>query len=676
MKVTYSWLKEFVDIRLEPQALSERLSMAGLTVASLQQAGDEWVFDIEVTSNRPDWLSVRGIAREVAAMTGKQFKAAKPENVKLQKKCAVAIKIENRADCSLYFGRSIKGVKPGPSPEWLRKRLETMGTRSVNNIVDITNYCLFELGQPLHAFDLARISGAEINVRRARPGETIVLIDGSQKKLTPNTLVIADHKKPLAAAGIMGGKDSEVTLATKDILLESACFNPVLVRRGTRELGVASDSSYRFERGVDIETVAAGLQAATEMILKYCGGSIEETAMGGSVKREAGKPIAFDISEARDILGLDLTDREAERILKGLGFSVRRAKSRWLVAVPLFRRDIKGKQDITEEIARIYGYEKIPLTQPHIRPCAMKVSPAWQAESKTREFLKCAGLQEVITYSLLSQKDYEQTGLSLPEAALRLKNPLSQDYGVLRTTLVPGLMQSAAYNIKRGNTDFAFFEVAHVYSREKEGLSLCLLLCGERRETWTRQARPYDFFDLKGICAGLFEELGIGGWNIEHAQEAFLRAGSCAGICFYKEKAGVLGQVNEQVKKAWDIKSKKEIFVAELDLDVLAARMHLNKRVHSIAETPSITRDISVLVSPETTFEKIYGLIRQKAGQYLRSIKLVERYEGKGLPEGKSALTINLEYGSGDKTLTDEEIAPVHKAVLDSLVNELSLSLR
>ena len=676
MKVTYSWLKEFVDIKLPPEALAERLSMAGLAVASCTAIGGDWVFDIEVTSNRPDWLSVRGIVRDVCAMTGCPLKKNLAAGKAFADKPGVCVSIAEKKDCALYFGRLITGAKVGPSPEWMQKKLKSLDIRCVNNVVDITNYCLLEYGQPLHAFDWERLSGPEIRVRRAKKGESLRLIDGSEKKLTPHVLVIADAEKPVAAAGIMGGKDSEVTASTSSLLLESACFDPVVVRRGTRELGTVSDSSYRFERGVDMEGVRRALDAATALILELCGGRVVSTGKAGSETTKAPARISYDVQEACDVLDVSVTAGEAERILKHLGFGVRRRGRRLQVTVPSFRRDVKIKEDLTEEIARVYGYEKIPLTQACLKPFLMKAPVEWVLESRAREFFKTAGLQEILTYSLLSKKDYEQTNMALPGDELTLRNPLSQDFSILRTTMVPNLLQVASYNAKRSQADLELFEVGHMFVSSSEIPAAGLLLCGDKKSSWTRSSVPYDFYDLKGICERFLEDAGIKGYSFEPSVQPFAVAGACASVMISGKHAGFLCQVAEAVKKSWDIKTKKDIFVAQLDLTVLSAYVCFSKQIRAVASTPSLSRDVSILVSAGVHFENICRVIRQHSQGYLKDIRLAERYKGQDMAQDQAALTIRLDYGCDDKTLTDEEIAPVHAAVLEALKKELSLILR
>ncbi len=678
MRVTYSWLKEFVDIKIPPEKLSERLSMAGLTVASLDQVGGDWVYDIEVTSNRPDWLSVRGIAREVAALLETKMRLMPHKAIKGPSKTDdFSIEIKDEADCRLYYGALVRQVKVGPSPEWLRKRLETLGLRSVNNVVDITNYCLLEYGQPLHAFDFAKIQGASIVVRRAGDKEELSLIDGTTKKLTPQVLVIADRHHALAAAGIMGGKESEVSSATRDILLESAVFDPVLIRRGARLLGVATDSSYRFERGVDIPTVRLAAERAVQMLCELCSGTFVAVKQSGSARAGVFQKISYDIRDAREILSLDIKDNEAVRILGHLGFGVRRAgRGKLAIEVPGFRRDVKSKEDITEEIARIYGYDKIPLTHPSIRPFAMEKPAVWRLEALVKEQLVRMGLKEVITYSLGSPEDYKKTSLEIAKDALCLENPLSQDCSLLRSTLVPSLLACAASNLNKGNVDFEIFESASVFEGHRETVSLGVLLCGNRRSAWSKESQRYSLYDLKGIVEDVIRISGAGSPALENASRAYFEPQTGGHFVVGQKTVACFGKVAETVRRNWGIKAKKDIYLAEVDIAALASLAYFRKLFKPLAQTPSILRDISVLAGPGVRYGRIESLIRKKAEGFLRRVCLADLYQGKELPRASAALTISLEYGCDDRTLTDAEINPVHQSVLDGLTGELSLTLR
>ena len=440
MKVTYNWLKDFVDIRLAPEALADKLTMAGLEVKAIDKFEDDYVFEIEITSNRPDWLSVVGIAREVAAITKAKVKRQKAkiqfkiQNLK-KETTPFKINITDKKACPFYSARVIADVKIGSSPEWMAKRLRAIGLRPINNVVDITNYVLFATGQPLHAFDLDKIVGAKISIRFAQAGEEIITIDGIKRKLSADILVIADEFKPAAIAGIMGGKDTEVNESTKNILLESAYFSPLIVRKAARMLALSSDSSYRFERSVDITQVINSSDLAAGLIQKYAQGKIGGLSQSGLKPKESSEVINFSLSQANKLLGREIPLARAKSIFKTLEFKVGASKGDVLkITPPGFRQDISSDVDLVEELCRIYGYENIPLSLPAVRHQAIGAKESIERTAKiaekviakgdfleedrlifirekAREVLIALGDSEAITYSLLSRESLNKAGL-------------------------------------------------------------------------------------------------------------------------------------------------------------------------------------------------------------------------------------------------------------------------
>jgi len=693
MKVTYNWIREYLELKASPQELAQKLTMAGLSVESLEKAGNDWVYDIEVTSNRPDWLSVVGIVHEVAATTGARFKksdhgpwsmvhgkttgkrkdGAKP----VETTAAFTLTIEDAKGCGLYCGNLIEGVRVGPSPGWLRERLAALGLRSVNNVVDITNFVLLQLGQPLHAFDFDKLAAGAIVVRRARQGEEITLIDGTQKKLTPQVLLICDARRPVAAAGIMGGAETEVKEGTQNILLESAYFDPVVVRRGTRALGVASDSSYRFERGVDVATVKAGRDLATQMIVDICGGRLVAAKTAGHKKPAAAKKIVLPLQEARDILSLPITEAQAAGIFKRLGFGVQRKKKGALaVTVPAVRRDVTIKEDLIEELARVRGYDAIPLTIASIKPFAYEPPVLDSLEAAAQDYFVRAGLKEVITYSLVGPEDYARSSLDIPDDAQRLENFLSRDFQVLRTTLLPSLLAVAAVNINRGNADFEVFETARVCTCRGEERKAGVMLVGNRRSSWSRRSRPYTFFDLKGILEGLMASRVAGECRGQPFASGIFAEGEAAALLSGDTRLAVLGRIGDNVKRAWGIKTKEDIFAAELCLDAVLKACRPGKTFRPLETLPSVRRDVSLVAGPLASFDRIKKLVSEQAAGVARETALVDVYEGKEIPQGSVGLTVSVTYADPGRTLTDEEVNRVHQGVLDRLVRDLGVQLR
>jgi len=688
MKVTYNWLKEYLELKASPQELAQKLTMAGLNVESLAPAGGDWVYDIEVTSNRPDCLSVAGIVHEVAAVTGARLKKIaeqgprwKPAEKKAAQATAAApafsLSIEDAKGCGLYCGNLITGVRVGPSPAWLRERLAALGLRSVNNVVDITNFVLYQLGQPLHAFDFDKLAGGAIVVRRARSDEEITLIDGTQRKLTPAVLLICDARRPVAAAGIMGGADTEVKEGTQNVLLESAYFDPVVVRRGTRFLGVASDSSYRFERNVDVSTVMAARDVATRMIIDICGGRLVAAKTAGHKKPGQAKKITLPLAEACAILSLSISEAQAAGIFKRLGFAVRRRKKGELeVTVPALRRDVAIKEDLVEELARVRGYDAIPLTSAAIRPFDFEPPVLDGLEAAAQEHLVRCGLKETVTYSLVGPDDYAKSSLEIPGDALRLDNFLSQDYQVLRTTLIPSLLGVAALNISRGNTDLEVFETARVCLSRGEERRACVMLVGNKRASWSRRSRGYTFFDLKGIVEGLTSSLGIKERSWKPVERGCFAVGEACALAAAGKELAVLGRIDDRVKRAWGIKTKEPVFAAELCLDAFLKVRGGRRTLRALETLPSVRRDISCVAGPQAPFARIRRLVLEQGGGVAQDVALADIYEGKEIPRGRLGLTLSVTYAQAGRTLTDEEVNRVHQGVLDRLVAELGVQLR
>lgn len=684
MKVSYSWLKEFVDFKASPVELEKLLTMAGLSVASFHQEHKDAVYEIEVTSNRPDWLSVRGIAFEVSAITGgkvKKILKQRPSPIKGAGAAGVTLRMQEKSGCGLYCGNLIEGVEVGPSPDWLRKRLQALGFRCVNNVVDITNYCLLEYGQPLHAFDADALLGQEVHIRRARKDEPIVLIDGSRKILTPDVLVIADAQKAVAVAGVMGGQESQVTQKAKRVFLESAMFDPCLVRAASRRLGVASDSSYRFERGVQADCVRDALWRASQMILQIAGGKLisSQVCQGASGTGKDDKPrrVQISLSDVKDVLNLDLSAGRVKGIFERLGFGVRAGSAgRFNVTVPPFRRDIKAKEDLLEEVARIHGYDFIPLTQAAIKPFHLEIPKSQKIKKHIRGFLTAAGLKEVITYSLVSEHDYGKTGLILSQDALSLENPLNQDYKVLRTTLLPSFLRCASFNINRQAPDGEIYEVADLYSSREESPWAGILLFGNKRSAWIKRSRPYTFFDLKGIVESLLETLHIRGVEFSLQQRPYYEKGSGCLIRRDDLILGELGEVCASICRAWDIKAKTGLYFGQFSVDALSKLGRLEKTHEPVSFLPSSTRDISLLAGPQATYGEIGRIIRSVSGSLLKRFDLVESYQGQEIPRGQKALTVCVEYADPSRTLTDEEVSSLHARVLKALQEKLGVSYR
>ena len=686
MKVTYNWLKDFVGLKISPQELASKLTMAGLEVKAIEEKAGDFIFEIEITSNRPDWLSVIGIAREVAAITGKKLKT--PQVIghlpvrqagKSQAKEKFDIQIEDKKDCPLYTARIIRGVRVGDSPQWLKDRLELVGLRSVNNVVDITNYVLFELGEPLHAFDLDKLAPGAIIVRRARSNEALVTIDGQAQKLNPEILAIADRQKPVAIAGVMGGKDTEVTAATKNILLEAAIFNPVVVRRSRQKLGMASDAAYRFERGIDPAIPEAASLRATELIRQVCGGSIVAVkSSGGLVRKQLSINLPF--GDIKRHLGVDIPAGKLKDILLNLGFGVKpKNKETLAVKVPSWRLDVKVGIDLVEEAARIYGYENIPSTLASVILKNLKENSREHIEL-IKNILTGLGLNEVITYSLVDRKSL-QGFWEKKDQVIEIANPLSLEQEVMRPLLMPSLAGRVAYNLRQQNPFIRIFEIAKTYTLEagkvKERYCLGLALCGtESRWFGAKLGHIGDepgFLHLKGITETLFERLGL---DIAEIQYRFINSDEIE-VLIKNERAGLFRKLPANILDALDIKHK-DVFMAELDLErkILPLVVSENKfKPALVPRYPGISRDITLPVKIEVSFKEISAAIKQHQENLLAEARFKDCYEGEKTLPGFKRITVSLRYASVERTLTEEEVSPVHSRVVQALEEKFQIKI-
>ena len=675
MKVTYNWLKDFLNIKITPQALAEKLTMAGLEVVSLEAVQGDFIFEIEITSNRPDWLSILGVAREVAAITGSKLKLTlkgKTKNPVPSIKNLVII--EDKKDCPLYTARIIKNVKVGASPEWLKKRLELVGCRSVNNVVDITNYILFELGQPLHAFDLDKLSQNEIRVRRAKADEKIITIDGLTRLLTPEILIIADAHKPLAIAGIMGGKDSEVTLKTQNILLEGAVFNPLLVRRAKQKLGLQSESAYRFERGVDLEALLSASLAAQELILKLASGEPFGFSSLGSSKVIHPK-INLNVVYLNKLLGTAIPGVKVKQILERLGLEVKTKTRNILnVKVPSFRQDLKLEVDLVEEVARIYGYGEIPQTLPAVKP-SLKALDKREVICGIKNILSGLGLSEAITYSLVDRELLEKSGINTAVGLIEILNPLSKEQEILRPALFPSLIRVLAHNLDQQQEQVSIFEIANVFSGQvnavRENSLLSIVLCGQDA-FFTKQGLVRDeitLLHLKGILETLFKRIGVKDFNLVRQEDNKIN------IMINQKPAGFMLELSPQILGAFDIKNR-QVVLAQVNLEMLLDGLNLERKFLDISKYPAITRDISFVINEDIPVEGVLMAIEAKGAPLLDQVKIVDYYQGKQIPDGSRGLTISCVYRLDNRTLTEEEISPLHNDICSLLEERFGIKLR
>ncbi len=667
MKFSLNFIKEFIDPGLTAQALAKRLTMAGMEVEQVTKQGSDWVFVVEVTTNRYDWLSMVGIAREIAAVLGKPFTLKLPAPAKEPRLTARKITIENPNDCLCYTGRLIGPVAVGSSPSWLSQRLLLCGMASINDIVDITNYCMLKWGNPLHAFDHDKLQGA-ISIRRARPGEQFIGIDAKERTLSRDNLVIADEVKVIALAGVMGARNSEVDATTKNIFLEGAVFSPLAVRRSRRACGLDTESSYRFERRVSPRYLDHACQEASRLITALSGGTVQ--GLGRAGKPTANKPsvITISFSELNAYLGSKATKAEVAGILRNLGCQLKpRAKEKLDVLAPAERFDIQSKVDVYEEFARIRGFDAIPSQVPSLAHCLTGVlakAPGRQSyllKDELRNFFALLGFKEIITYSLQEQEDLRKlSGAPI----ISVLNPLRSQGNALRPTLLLGMAAAVRHNLNRGQSGLRFFEIADVYEKHGAGFversALAAGICAPEEE----------FFYLKGALKEALNRLAIAQVSFcEHTNDIF---SSCLSVRSGTAVLGIAGAVNKSLLKQFDIKDS--LLFAELNLELLAQKQG-NRFYRPLSPFPGLWRDISIVLSRRVLFSTLEKIIKEKS-KYLTEVRVVDTYRGKDVPVEATAFTLRLFYQSREKTLVCDEVDSFHHGIRDILAQTTGVRLR
>ena len=676
MKLSLHWLKDYVPLKISADDLVTRLTMAGMEIEHVEQLKDDVVLDIEITPNRADCLSLFGLAREVAAVTGQRLNLPKIKAIKIpSRKCDVSI--EDKAACPRYIGIVIESVNIKHSEVQTGKRLESVGSRPINNVVDVTNFLLMELGQPMHAFDYDKLEGGKIIVRRATAGESITTLDGEERKLDPSVLVIADAAKPLAIAGIKGGQLAEVTWETKNILLESAYFDPVLVRRTSRKLKLSTDSSYRFERGVDYAMVEGAAHRAMDLILQTSGGKVTAYRdVQASPKSASPRKVTMSLSGLERRLGCAVGSARFRSFLKTLGCGVTQIKKdSFAITVPTFRSDLRREVDFDEEIARLTGYDHIPSTLPAVSFSHIPSDPAVLRKRGIRSLCLAQGMDEIVTFSTMPEEFLSKTGITAGDL-LTITNPLSQEQKMMRPSSLPSFLQVVQTNFNNGRKHLRLFEIGKIYGQKKEQGVLSILLTGAGDVDWRHPAKPYDFYDLKGVLETIFrnQEITHAQWS-PGAQAAFLDASRYAVISVDGTSIGFAGRMADSILRAWDLKTK-DVWFAEINLDWLCRHKQPRKYFQTSSEFPAIVRDVSVAVQDSVTLKQILDDISRHKIEILKAPALKDEYRGEGVPAGHRALTLSFTYQSKNKTLTDEEVDKTHSLVVESLINRLGVIQR
>ncbi|PKQ20039.1 MAG: phenylalanine--tRNA ligase subunit beta [Actinobacteria bacterium HGW-Actinobacteria-6] len=653
------------------------------------------VLELEVTPNRPDCLSVVGVAREIGAITNKPVKEprSKPTEADDATGDAVSVTIENPELCSRYTARIIRGVKIGPSPAWLAERVVASGARPINNVVDITNYVMFELGQPLHAFDLSTIAAtddkAAIIVRSAREGETLRTLDGQDRELTAETLVIADPSGPVALAGVMGGESTEVSETTVDILLESASFDRASVSRTSRRLGLISEASIRFERGVDPEIAVRAADRAAELLAEIAGGSVSKGIVDEYPVKARPRRITLRIGRMNDHLGISLVPREVMAILSGLGIYSELAGDDLAVTVPTFRPDIEREVDLHEEVVRVWGMERVPSTLPGGRERVGALTETQARRNRIGVALRAAGLNEHLALAFADPVDMERMSWSLgpDEVPVDLLNPMSGEQSQMRWTLSVGLLKAVSYNQRRGVADVHMYELGTVFwtspgrKSPKERPMVAGVLAGSWNQAgWNETSVPLDFFDGKGVVETLLDEMDITRWRMRAAVLPWLQPGRAAEIIIGGDVAGWIGEVAPSVLDAYEVTGPVTLF--ELNVKMLIKASSSEVRYVELPRFPAATLDLALVVDEDVTAERVLDSIRSAGKPLLESVTLFDVYRDakdagvRRLPEGKCSLAFSLTYRAADRTLTDEEVKPAHERLVRKVCKAVGAEVR
>jgi len=690
MKILLSWLREFVDVPGTAEQIAATMSVRGFavegieslpevteavtadgTVARMPAASADAVIDFEVTANRPDCLSVAGLAREIATAYGLQVRrpvaggsSLTLTSLKSVEQGDIDIAIESKELCPRYVG-AVADVTVGPSPEWMQARLRAAGIRPISNIVDITNYVLIELGQPMHAFDSTKLGGGAIRVRTARPEETLRTLDGQMRTLTPEMLVIADAERAVAIAGVMGGGESEVSAETQTIVFESAYFTPQQVRRTSKRLGLKTEASTRFERGTDPRLPVTAMERACALLELVRAGTARGTLVDRYPLRLEPAVLRLRRDRVSGLLGTTVPDSDIKRILESLGFALREAEHGWDVTVPTRRVDVLREVDLIEEVARHYGFDRIPATFPPVTVAPPPMDPRITQARALRTIMTGAGFSEAVTFGFISESS------AAPFAAdgdiVPIANPLSESFAVLRPSVLPGLVAAVAHNRRREQRDVRLFEIGARFSRAHgERRSLAFAWTGAvGADHWSGGTRPIDYFDVQGVVHRACQALRVDP-RMAGVAEPWLVPGRGAAILANDVRIGTMGLLASSIVEQQTLSASDAIYVAEIDLDSVPP-LDDDLQVEALPRHPSMTRDISILVADTLAAGTVRQTVQENAPDTLVRISEFDRYQGKGIPDGQISLSLRLTFRAPDRTLTDSEVQKAVDGVLAAL---------
>lgn len=645
---------------------------------------EDYVLEIELTPNRADCLSIINVAREVAAITGGELHLPALDLNRLDGSLPCSVNIDAEDLCSRYIALMIENIKLGPSPRWMQQRLVAGGMRPINNVVDVTNYVMLETGQPLHAFDYDTLQGGKIIVRRANPDEIIVSLDGVTRQLDPDMLVITDQNRAVAIAGVMGGLETEITEATRTVLLESAHFDSMSVRKTSRKLGLRSEASSRFEKGVNRDGCLFAALRAIQLMEEIGAGSAAIGKVDVYPDPWVAPKITLRTRRTNQILGTNLTTADIKKLIRKLNFTlVEEDEERVTYLIPSYRQDITREIDLIEEVARLYGYNNIPVTMPKSEMSPEQKSPLQSLEDDVKNIATGLGLTEVVTYSFISPSSWNK--LNLPEThpwrtTVKIANPLSEDQSVMRTSLLPGLLSTAERNFSRRQNNLAIFEVGKIFfpgnePLPEERLHLAILISGQLNSGWKWQAQEFDFFYLKGMVEHLLHSIiGDEARFKPVADHPVLHPGRAAEVVYQESLIGALGELHPDVQENYDFSQR--VYVAYMDLEKLCALGRKTIRFEQIPKFPSTERHMAVLLPEQVSSDKIGYIIREIGGNLVSGYELFDVYRGPQVPDGWKSLAYGITYQHPERTLTDEEVNELHEKIKEAIKEQLGAEFR
>ena len=669
MKFSANWIRDFVDVPVDNRRLAEDLTSVGMGVEGIIGEGEKTVFDMEIGTNRPDAMNHYGVAREASAIYDVPLKPIEPKLPNPTGEANFQVAIEDPVGCARFTARILRNVRVEASPATVAQRLALLDQRPINNAVDATNYTLWEMGKPTHVFDLDLLEGGKIIVRRARQGETLTTLDGVERKLASEDLVVADAKKPVGLAGTMGGFDTMITEKTRNILIESAWWDPITVRKMSRRHGLHTDASHRFERGADFESTVLSCDRVAELILQSGGGELIGDPIDVIARRLDQAPVALRISEVHRILGSSLDTNQILRILKLLGFVVLpegEGEQEFTVQIPSWRLDVEREIDLIEEIARLYGYDKFPNTLPSFSGAVVELPDAGK-DRKLRSALLALGYNEGVSLSFISHADAEQFS-SVP--VIEVENPLSEEASVMRTSLVPSMLNMLAYNLNRGNDNLRLFEAARVFQAAGEHAQelkrICMGATGNALPPNMHQRpRPLSFFDIKGDIETLLGSFQHNALCYDTQAADYYHPGRSARALMDGEVVAQFGQLHPEI--AATRKLRQDVFIAELYLEVLYKRGLRELSYQPLPKYPAVERDFSFIFDDSAIFEQIERAVRSLGLNELRGFEPIEIFRGGSVPTGKYSILLRATLQSNERTLREEEVAEWSSRIIKAL---------